>query len=115
MSDLATVEAEDLDGDLVVRVVGEVDLSNAREVLDAIARLVPEEVRRVAVDLGGVVYLDSAAISMIFRLADTLTRRRQELRLVVPEESPIRVVLELTSVPTVVPVVGALAEVTRRG
>lgn len=113
MRDLATVEADDVTGERRVRIAGEIDLSNARDVLDAVARAVPEEARRVAVDLSGVVYLDSAAISMLFRLSETLVRRRQELRLVVPESSPIRAVVELTNLSGVVPVLGELAEAER--
>lgn len=112
MSELATVRADEGLGDRDaegagehrVRVAGEIDLSNARDVLDAITSGVPEDVRSVVVDLGEVGYLDSAAISMLFRLAATLTRRRQELRLVVPDSSPVRAVLRLTSLDRVVPV-----------
>ncbi len=118
MSELATVHADeglgkrDADGagEHRVRVAGEIDLSNARDVLDAITRAVPEEARKVVVDLAGVGYLDSAAISMLFRLAATLTRRRQELWLVVPDTSPVRAVLRLTSLDRVVPVTSGLDE-----
>lgn len=108
MTDLATVDAEHAPGECAVRVAGEIDLSNARDVLDLVTRLVPEETRRVVVDLSGVDYLDSAAISMLFRLAETLTRRRQELRLVVPDASPVRAVVRLTQLDRVVPVTSSL-------
>ncbi len=112
MSELATVHVDeaprdglaDEAGEHRVTVAGEIDLSNARDVLDAITRAVPEEARKVVVDLAAVGYLDSAAISMLFRLAATLTRRRQELWLVVPDTSPVRAVLRLTSLDRVVPV-----------
>lgn len=129
MSELATVRIEErrdgpADGAVErehrveehrVSVAGEIDLSNARDVLDAITRAVPEEARRVVVDLGAVGYLDSAAISMLFRLAATLTRRRQELRLVVPDSSPVRAVLRLTSLDRVVPVVSGPDETPKSG
>lgn len=114
MSELARIEADDVTGERRVRIIGEIDLSNARDVLDTVARAVPEDARRVAVDLSAVAYLDSAAISMLFRLHEILVRRRQELRLVVPASSPIRAVVELTNLDGVVPVSGELAEAERR-
>lgn len=104
MNDLAAVEARDLGGTLVVLLRGEVDLSNVRGVSDAISAAVPGDVDMVVLDLSGTTYLDSSGISMIFRLAERLGYRRQELRLVVPAESPIRRVLEITRVDRVVPV-----------
>ena len=56
----------------------------------------------VLVDLSETSYLDSAGIAMIFRLVARLTWRRQELRLVVPADAPIRKVLELTKLGSVV-------------
>ena len=41
---------------------------------------------------------------MIFDLARRLRRRRQELRIVVPERSPLIRVLELTEVGTAAPI-----------
>lgn len=108
MSELARVVATDLDGARLVRISGEIDLSNANDVLDAIGRAVPGDTVRVVVDLSETSYLDSAGIAMIFGLAERLQYRRQELRLVVPPSAPIRAVLELTSLTRVIPVQDAL-------
>jgi len=111
VSELARIEALALDdARLVVRVSGEIDLSNARDVMDAIGGAVPSEASLVIVDLSETLYLDSAGIAMIFRLAQRLSYLRQELRLVVPKHAAIRAVLELTSVPQVIPVQDALIE-----
>lgn len=104
MSDLAWIEIADVEGARLVRVSGEIDLSNARAVMDAIGAAALEDVTVVIVDLSGLTYLDSAGIAMLFHLAERLGYGRQELRLVVPEESPIRAALELTNVPAVIPV-----------
>lgn len=104
MSALARVEATDLDGDRLVRVSGEIDLSNVGEVKAAIGRAVPSDASLVIVDLSETTYVDSAGIAMIFRLAERLRYSRQELRLVVPKDAPIRAVLELTNLPQVIPV-----------
>jgi anti-anti-sigma factor len=63
---------------------------------------VPRDATLVVLDLGGTRYLDSAGIAMLFRLVERFGHRRQELRLVVPPGSPIRAVIELTSLPAVV-------------
>jgi anti-sigma B factor antagonist len=104
MTELARVVASTLDGAPVVRVSGEIDLSNAAQVRDAIGAKVPEAAPVVMVDLSDTTYLDSAGISMIFRLAERLRYSRQELRLVVPQDAPIRAVLRLTKLDQVIPV-----------
>lgn len=104
MTDLAQVAADTIDGTPVVRVSGEIDLSNAAEVRDAIGAAVPDAATVVVVDLSGTTYLDSAGIAMIFRLAERLRYSRQELRLVVPPDAPIRVVIRLTRMDQVIAV-----------
>lgn len=115
MSELAAVEAADLDGSRLVRVSGEIDLSNAHDVMDSISEAVPHDAGRVILDLSRTAYLDSAGVAMVFRLAERLGHRRQELRLVVPEDAPIRAVLELTNVPRVVPLRTSVAEAADPG
>jgi anti-sigma B factor antagonist len=104
VTDLARVEASTVDGTPVVHVRGEVDLSNAALVRDAIGAAVPEDAVVVVVDLSDTAYLDSAGIAMIFRLAERLSVGRQELRLVVPPDAPIRAAIRLTNLDRVVPV-----------
>jgi anti-sigma B factor antagonist len=104
----ALVEARTAEGVQVVSIRGEIDLSNATEVRDAIGRLASDEVSAIVVDLSGTDYLDSSGIAMLFRLAERLGHRRQELRLVVPPDSPIRTALELTNLPQTMPVLDEL-------
>jgi anti-anti-sigma factor len=101
---LAALEAHDLSGARLVRVRGEVDLSNIRDVMEGIRAAVTHEATLVVLDLSGTTYLDSTGIAMVFRLAERLGHRRQELRLVVPADAPIRRALELTRVTTFLPV-----------
>jgi anti-anti-sigma factor len=108
MNDLARVEAAELDGTLLVRIRGEIDLSNSSDVMDRVRAAVPRDASVVVVDLSDTAYLDSSAIAMLFRLAERLRNNRQELRLVVPSPSPIRAVLELTSVHRVIPIENAV-------
>lgn len=115
MTELARVEGRDHDGHRLVQVSGEVDLSNVAAVMEAIASAVPGDAPRIALDLTRTTYLDSAGIAMLFRLAERLGHRRQELRLVVPQESAVRAVLELTRVEAVIPVLGSVADLDRAG
>jgi anti-anti-sigma factor len=104
VSELARLETRRVGNTQHVTVTGEVDLSNARGLLDAIATAVPDEAAHVVLDLTATTYLDSAGIAAVFRLAERLRNRRQDLRLVVPASSPIRPVLRLTHLDQVIPV-----------
>ena len=64
----------------------------------------PNEALVLVVDLGETRYLDSAAIEVLFDLARRLGRRRQALRLVLPDGSPLERVLTLTEVASVAPI-----------
>jgi anti-anti-sigma factor len=87
-----------------VQVAGEIDLANIDDVREAITTALSDDPARVVLDLRDTTYLDSAAIAMLFRLAQRLGHRRQHLSLVVAPDSPIRAVLELTRIRTVIPV-----------
>lgn len=102
------VEARTVEDVQVVSIRGEVDLSNATEVRDAIGQVASADVTVIVVDLSETGYLDSSGIAMLFRLAERLGHRRQELRLVVPPDSPLRAALELTNLPQTIAVQDAL-------
>ncbi|MFF0341330.1 STAS domain-containing protein [Kribbella sp. NPDC004875] len=108
MTEYAVVEAHTHNGVQVVRICGEVDLTNAVEVRDAISRVASADVQVIMIDLTETTYLDSSGIAILFRLAERVTHRRQELRLVVPPESPLRAALELTGVPQLIRVQPAI-------
>jgi anti-sigma B factor antagonist len=114
VSTLADIAIERHSGTVVARLSGEVDMTNASLVRDRLLDAVPNDVLALVVDLEGCRYLDSAAIEVIFDLSRRLARRRQDLRLVVPETSPLGRVLVLTDVNSVAPVhatlEGALAQ-----
>jgi len=96
--------------ELDVRLLGEVDLSNAAEVLGTIERAVPNDVSALVLDLSETSYMDSAGVQVLFRLVDRLGSRRQRMRLVVPKEAPVRAVLEMMDVPSVVSLDATLEE-----
>ena len=103
MTSLARVVRSIEHGTEVVRITGEIDLSNAAQVSDAIGAALPD-LPVVVLDLTGTEYLDSAGIAMLFRLAERLSYNRQELQLVVPSDAPIRAVIRLTKLDQVISV-----------
>lgn len=110
MSALARVEAEDHGTLCVIRLEGEVDISNDKEVLAAIESAVPQSALRLIVDLTHTTYLDSAGLALLLRLAERLRARRHQMRIVASPRSAVRTVLELTGLPRVIPVDGRLED-----
>ena len=108
VSTLAEIGIERHGGTVVARLAGEVDMTNAARVREQLLDAVPNDVLALVVDLERCRYLDSAAIEVIFDLSRRLQRRRQELRLVVPDSSPLGRVLVLTDVDSVAPVHSSL-------
>ncbi|MEK6326171.1 MAG: STAS domain-containing protein [Actinomycetota bacterium] len=91
-------------GDAVLaRLKGEVDLSNARSVKEKLLDAVPNTASGLVLDLSPTHHLDSSGVRVIFELAERLDNRRQKLELVVPDESNVRRVLQLTGVHRIVP------------
>jgi anti-anti-sigma factor len=85
------------------RVEGEIDISNANDVRDALEQLVGNTALGLVVDLSDVRYFDSAAVHLILRLAAQLGKRRQQLHAVVPSDDEVRHVLTLMAVDRLVP------------
>ena len=110
MTTRAEIEVEQ-DGDLVVaQLSGEVDMTNAAYVREELTAAVPNGAIGLVVNLSGTTYLDSAAIELLFELSRRLARRRQALRLVLPDDSPLRRLLMLTDVESVAELHSSLAD-----
>jgi anti-anti-sigma factor len=92
--------------DDAVRIVlgGEIDLMNAaaveRQVLDAISNQLTE----VVLDLTTLTYIDSAGLRVLFTLGARLETLQIALELLVPTQSPIRKMIELSGVAAAIPV-----------
>ena len=109
MSASAEIDFERTGETVVAILAGEVDMTNAEYVREEITAAVSNDTHVLVIDLSGTQYLDSAAIELLFELSRRLGRRRQELRLVVPQGSPLARVLTLTDVGSVAPVHADLA------
>ncbi len=73
-------------------------MSNADELTGALATATPADAVGMVLDLSMVDYLDSAGIRLLYRLAEVLQARRQELKVVIPSTSIITDVLRLAGV-----------------
>jgi anti-anti-sigma factor len=96
---LASVAVEPIRNDTVrITVAGEIDLSNAptveRHILDAI----PNRVDEVVLDLSALEYIDSAGLRLLFTLGMRLTTLQIGMVLVVPADSPVRRMIDISGV-----------------
>ena len=66
---LCTVEkAQDSSGALVVKLTGEIDMSNAESLGRAIGELIDNGTERLVVDLTALEFMDSSGIAMLLRV-----------------------------------------------
>jgi anti-anti-sigma factor len=103
MSELASVLVERQGDVQIVRLAGEVDISNAARLEGDISDAVPNDAAALVLDLSETDYLDSAGIRMLFELAQRLAGRRQSLAVVVPPDSLVRHSLVVTELEQAVP------------
>jgi|GEM_PF-2390915 len=90
----------------VARVEGDLDLVSLPQVERDLraAATEPGAQALVAVDMTGVTYLNSAAIRLLYDLAEDLRARRRELRLVMSSDAPLRTLFRRLRFDTVIPV-----------
>jgi anti-anti-sigma factor len=103
MSNGEIVRTEDRDGVVVARIVGEVDLSNAPRVEALLTRAIPNDAVGLVIDLSETTYLDSSGVSLVFQLAERLRTRQQRMRVAAPDDAPLRRVLKVVKLESVVP------------
>jgi anti-anti-sigma factor len=87
---------------VIAHVRGEIDASNVRWVGAHLRALLNNRSEALTVDLSRTTYLDSAGIALLFDLAAELPVRRQHLRIVVADGSPVARVVSLTGLTDVV-------------
>jgi anti-sigma B factor antagonist len=91
------------DGAVVIASVrGEIDMSNASELGEAIGRRVTNEALALIIDLSPCAYLDSAGIHLIYELHDRLRNRGQDVRVVIAPGAVIAEALRLADIPRAV-------------
>ena len=108
MTPPATLDSERRGDNVVVSVVGELDVFNASEITAAIEAAVPSEAHGAVIDLTGVGFLDSTAIRKLFGLTGRLQERRQRVLVVTPGGSTVLRTLELVEFSRAAPLHGSL-------
>jgi anti-anti-sigma factor len=104
VSELVGLELDRREDVIVARVTGELDLAGAPRTGEAIAEAVENSARGLVVDFSGLEFIDSSGVAMLFTLARRLGGRRQELRVVATDGSPVRRVLEIVEFSRAAPV-----------
>lgn len=93
------LRSKDDHGVAVVELAGELDLTNAGELEDHLVEIGSAAPAALVLDLNRVVFIDSAALNVLFRAA----RSGARLGLVVGSASPIARTLEIVGLPGVAP------------
>jgi anti-anti-sigma factor len=96
MSDLASLFVWHREGIVVAGVTGEIDVSNAADLERDVSAELTRDTAGLVMDLGGLEFMDSSGVHLLFHLARRLERRGLGFALVLPPESIPRRVLELS-------------------
>ena len=104
MTDASMTVGHDSADTARIALFGEIDMANADEVEQQILGAIDNQLTAVTIDLSGLAYIDSAGIRVLFTLANRLAILQIALRLVVPERSPVRKVIDLSGMAAAVPV-----------
>jgi anti-anti-sigma factor len=101
--ELAEVEVVPHEVAPIIRIRGEIDLSNTAAVRAVLIEAVPHSGPGIVLDLTETSYLDSSGVRLLFDMAERLQARRQRLALVVTQQALVRRVLVLTKLDDAVP------------
>ena len=93
---LAFVETKQLNGQTLVRLRGEIDLSNVDHLRDQLGAAI-ETAPNVVLELAGIQYLDSQGLRFIKHLSDKAHDCGGTLTVVAPRDSFARQVLEMSN------------------
>lgn len=108
MADLEVSVTEER-GIWVVTVVGDVDVSNAAKLRDALDRVLANGESRLIVDLREVSFMDSTGLGILVGRLKVVRARRGSMRLVCAAPGMLRV-LSITGLDTVFPLHESLAD-----
>jgi len=104
MTSIVRMRDEHHDGTAVAVLEGELDAASVGTVAVRVRRLVENQQLRLVIDLGDVIYLDSAGINLLYAIGGELRARQQELHLVVVPGSPIERMLRIVGADRAFPV-----------
>jgi anti-sigma B factor antagonist len=95
---------------IVAKVMGEVDLTNAPDVLELLLGSVSNDCAGLVVDLSNARYLDSTGVGVFFDAVRSLHGRGQQVAVVCPPDVSLRRLLSITGIESVVPIADALSD-----
>lgn len=95
---------------VIVRTGGDLDVRSADRFEETALEAVPNRAQGMVIDLGRSRYVDSSGIRVLFSLARRLKARRQRVALAVPGEAPLRRILELVNVQSMLSVSESVEE-----
>ena len=96
MTELAKLFIWQRDNVVVAGVTGELDVSNAAVLENAIAAELGSEAAGLVLDFAGLQFIDSSGVHLLFHLWQRLSMRGRRLAVIAPPGSPARRVLELS-------------------
>jgi anti-anti-sigma factor len=99
MSELAQIEFEPRDGAVLVRITGEIDISNVDNVAAELASLQTRG-GRIVIDLSALAFIDSSGVRLLASMADQARAREAPLHFVVPEDAAIHRIVTLVDLPS---------------
>jgi anti-sigma B factor antagonist len=95
MTDATVQVYHEVEGVVRMTVTGEIDMENAGRVEQQFLDAISNQLTNVVLDLGGVDYIDSAGLRVLFTLGTRLDTLQIALELVVPADSRVRRVIDL--------------------
>ena len=97
-----------------LRLPAEVDVTNAQRVLDDLAAALGDGAKVLIVDMSATTFCDSAGVAALVHARQKAVANQAQLRIVTRSQAVLRV-LSLTSVDTLIPVFGTVAEAVAAG
>ena len=95
---------KDLKGVPVASLEGEIDIANAAQLRAQLTAAVPNTASGFVMDLTPTSYLDSRGVHFILEVAERAARGQQHVRLVVPSDSHVYRILQLSRVQDALPI-----------
>jgi anti-anti-sigma factor len=86
----------------IAHVTGDIDASNAPRLQTIILEHTDNQDTGLVVDLSDLTYIDSTGIRLLYEISLRLDHRGQILRVALPPDSPIRRILAITKLDTLV-------------
>ncbi len=103
-------EVRPRDGVAVVDAAGDIDLDNLGRFMAALDRAAAQGERAVILNLEAATYIDSRGVHALFQAGQRFKTRRRDLLLVIPEASPLRTILAVTKLGSMLEVFHTLDE-----